>query len=147
VKAYSYLDEKRTYHDGPFPYTTSEFELRGDSDFVLVPRRALKDRRRLKFGETVCVGPYKFLILEERFEFAGYAAIRFNGLGSRARAFVYQIVRAFEPFKDRFIITLAVWGAASYRYGAVPSIHDIYLVQWADRAIKKTTNNSRSRRK
>lgn len=82
----------------------------------------------LRPGDQLTIGPYRVRVVETDFMMRSVVVVR-DGPLWRAWLAASRVGRLADLAYRRLIITAAVWGAADYDQGRMPSWRDLYAVQ------------------
>ena len=81
-----------------------------------------------KIGTRLWIGPYCARVLEYRFAHDSVLVCRERPVITALRVAFYRGNVYAEMAYRRLVLTLAVWGLASYQQGRLPSWRDIYVL-------------------
>lgn len=108
------------------------YEIRGGAPLVFVSPKFLDDLNYK--GGVLALGPYRLRRVETEDMFS-CTFVREDYPLWRLVVMLYKATRIFDLAYRRFILTLAVWRLASFSAQTVPSLSDIYAVQWIKKKL------------
>lgn len=130
---------KLGYSDLPLNAKTRRFVWEGDNPYVEIYDDVFVygEIAYPEIGQVLRIGAYRVRILEKRWEYRIYVAVRENWLGI-PRLYGHKLGQRADDLYRRIILTMFVWGLADRDYqGYTPTWRDIKLVKWLSKWGKR----------
>jgi hypothetical protein len=102
----------------------------------------LGNKKSIKAGDRVAIGPYRFVIVEFDIDYLLFAAVRIDSWEGPLWLLAYHMGQLWAGFSVRMILTLAIWGLAEGRMIApngcwTVTWDQVYVVRGATRLARR----------